>query len=367
MTSRRVCIPRSSAEKVRTTLLGVLSLGTLALSACSVADLAPRDVSSSVPSATPTLSASPSLGTSPSASAIASEFTFPQSSCGDQAVSPSESWYPVYIDKSDIAQIRNRYCKDAVSVIRDKTGVPSVQVASFTTYGKAQRFALAVGGEVEPVGISRTSLDARITSQDSQSPDSSTRADVESTDKAVLTSSQPQAPINVRERATTSAGIAHIGYGGDRLSILDKMQGEDGNTWYSVRLESGERGWVRSDFVSQDANASSSGIQSSSAQDPATSGNLDRSLTASASPSASAESSTSGSARSAVLTASEPDALINVRTGASTSAEVQSTGYAGDRIQVVDKKRGEDGETWYSVRFESGTTGWVRSDFVSSN
>ena len=373
MTYCRLPIPRSSAQQVKVVLMGFLSLG--ALSACSVADLSPRDISSSVPSVSPSLSISP--GTSPGTSPIASsEFTFPQSSCGDQAASPSESWYPVYIDKSDIAQIRSRYCKDAVSVVRDKTGVPSVQVASFTTYGKAQRFALAVGGEVEPVGISRTSLDAQRTSQNA-SPDSrSTRVAGESvgdsTGKAVLTSSQPQAPINVRERASTSAGVAHVGYGGDRLSIIDKIKGEDGNTWYSVRLESGERGWVRSDFVSQDAgtqgSASSASVQST--QDPATStasGNRDRSLTASASPSGSTDATSSGTARPAVLTASEPDALINVRTSASTSADVQSTGYAGDRIQVVDKKRGEDGQTWYNVRFDSGTTGWVRSDFVSSN
>jgi uncharacterized protein YgiM (DUF1202 family) len=370
MTSQGVRVLRSSPEKVRATLtlLGVLSIS--ALPACSVADLVPRDVSSSIPSTSPSLSASP-IASPNSPSALSSEFTFPQSSCGDQAASPSESWYPVYVDNSDLSQIRSKYCKDAVSVVRDKTGVPSVQVASFTTYGKAQRFATAVGGEVESVGISRASLDAersaqRDTQAATQKPDdrtSSSSADAsDSTGKtAVLASSQPQASINVRERASTSAAIAHVGYGGDRLSIIDQLQGDDGYTWYSVQLESGEKGWVRSDFVSQDSSG-----QDSVASDSAASSSRDRSLTASAASTDSASGST-GVARPAVLTASEPNASINVRTSASTSAEVQSTGYAGDRIEVVDKKQGEDGHTWYSVRFESGTTGWVRSDFVSSN
>jgi uncharacterized protein YgiM (DUF1202 family) len=353
--------------------LGLLSLGVLSLSACSVADLSPYDAGSSSPSASPSVAAAANTTASPqSPLAVSSEFSFPQTSCGDQADSPSESWYPVYIDNSDLAQIRIKYCGDAVSTIRNKTGVPSVQVASFTTYGKAQRFATVVGGEVEPVGISRTSLEAQTGSTQTagQKPDDRLSSSSTSSGQAVLTSSQPQAPINVRERASTSAAIAHVGYGGDRLSITEKIQGDDGYTWYSVRLESGEKGWVRSDFVSQEtASASDSSSLSSSASSDRVTSPSDTASAADASVinPASTDSSTASSMRSAVLTASEPNSLINVRASASTSAEVQTTGYAGDRIQVVDRKQGEDGLTWYSVRFESGTTGWVRSDFVSSN
>ncbi|MBI4783360.1 MAG: SH3 domain-containing protein [Oscillatoriophycideae cyanobacterium NC_groundwater_1537_Pr4_S-0.65um_50_18] len=345
----------------------------MSLFACSVADLSPYDAGSSSPNPSPSVTAAASTSASPqSPLAVSSEFSFPKTSCGDQADSPSESWYPVYIDNSDLAQIRSKYCGDAVSTIRNKTGVPSVQVASFTTYGKAQRFATAVGGEVEPVGISRTSLEAQTGSAQTagQKPDDRlSSSSSTSSGQAVLTSSQPQAPINVRERASTSAAIAHIGYGGDRLSITDKIQGDDGYTWYSVRLESGERGWVRSDFVSQEtASASdSSTLGSSVSSDRLTSQSNASAADSSVINPAGTDSSSTDSMRSAVLTASEPNSLINVRTSASTSAEVQTTGYAGDRIQVVDRKQGEDGLTWYSVRFESGTTGWVRSDFVSSN
>ncbi|NJR65872.1 MAG: SH3 domain-containing protein [Leptolyngbyaceae cyanobacterium CRU_2_3] len=348
------------------------ALSVVSLSACSVADLTPKDMGSIAVSPSASATISPAAA-SPS---ISSEFSFPQISCGDQATSPSETWYPVYIDKGDIAQIRSKYCKDAVRVIRDKTGIPSVQVASFTSAGKAQRFAAAVGGQVEPVGISRASLDAQV--MDAQatgeratgsalSTTSSTSAfnAMASGESGVLVSRDSQAPINIRDRATTTAPIVQVGYGGDRIQIVNTTQAEDGYTWYSVQLESGEKGWVRGDFV----NLNSANPDTSAASD-----SRDRSLSASAIPSTSnpstSSSSTSSSSasinRSGVLTASEPGSLINVRSSASTSAEVQSTGYVGDRIQVTDKMQGDDGYTWYSVRLESGGTGWVRSDFVSS-
>ena len=63
--------------------------------------------------------------------------------------------------------------------------------------------------------------------------------------------------------------------------------------------------------------------------------------------------------------ASEPGSPINVRDRASTSGEVRTVGYSGDRIQIADKTQDDDGTVWYSVRFDSGATGWVRSDFVN--
>jgi uncharacterized protein YgiM (DUF1202 family) len=356
-----------------------VALGT-ALSSCSVGEL--DSGSGSSPAA---VSASPTAIASAIPSAT-SEFQFPQSSCGDQSTTPSETWYPVYIDNGDIAQIRSRYCKDAVSVLRNQTGTPSVQVASFTSFGKAQRFAQAVGGVVEPVGISRASLDAQTGSGPAEEPSSSTLG----SRSAVLVSSEPSSSINIRERASTESGIAHVGYGGDRLQITGKVAGDDGYTWYSVRLDSGATGWVRGDFIQQNAadSASTTGVSSaesstaeSSTSPSSTLDSTDRrdasalddtidNPAGSGTPNndtMSSGTSSSGSVnRSALLTASEPDSPINVRTSASTTSDVQTTGYAGDRIQIAERMEGEDGYTWYKVRLESGNTGWVRSDFVSS-
>lgn len=78
---------------------------------------------------------------------IHTEFEFPRSSCGDPSESGDE-WYPVFIDNADLGKIKTQYCADAISSTREETGKPTVQLASFTAFQEAQKFADAVGGEV---------------------------------------------------------------------------------------------------------------------------------------------------------------------------------------------------------------------------
>jgi len=74
----------------------------------------------------------------------------------------------------------------------------------------------------------------------------------------------------------------------------------------------------------------------------------------------------SASPQQATLTAKDSGSQINVRERASTNSEVRSYGQAGDAVQVMSKTQGDDGQTWYQVKFtKSGTMGWVRGDFVS--
>jgi len=54
----------------------------------------------------------------------------------------------VFIDEGNLQEIQTNYCADAIAIKREKTGVDSVQVASFTNKAKAEKFAQFVGGEV---------------------------------------------------------------------------------------------------------------------------------------------------------------------------------------------------------------------------
>ncbi len=81
-------------------------------------------------------------------SLASNKFNFPKDSCGDKPSKSNETWYPVFVDEGNLNEIRSRYCRDAGSTVREKTGKPTVQVASFTGYQKALEFAKAVGGEV---------------------------------------------------------------------------------------------------------------------------------------------------------------------------------------------------------------------------
>lgn len=70
-------------------------------------------------------------------------------------------------------------------------------------------------------------------------------------------------------------------------------------------------------------------------------------------------------ARPAVLTATQQNSQINVRQRPSVNAYAPHYGIVGDAVDIISQTSGDDGMTWYQVRFErSGVEGWVRSDHV---
>ncbi len=67
----------------------------------------------------------------------------------------------------------------------------------------------------------------------------------------------------------------------------------------------------------------------------------------------------------ATLTSRDSNTPINIRDGASTNTYARHIGYAGDRVEILDRLVGNDGYMWYQVRFlVSNATGWVRGDYV---
>ena len=74
---------------------------------------------------------------------------------------------------------------------------------------------------------------------------------------------------------------------------------------------------------------------------------------------------TSQSAPAAVATSREVaigEAWVNVRTGPGTSHSVITTLQRGSTGTVLAERNG-----WSQVRFDNGTTGWVRSDLLSGS
>jgi|GEM_PF-2780390 len=303
---------------------------------------------------------------SPSASASPEQFNFPQASCSDRETTPTSTWYPVVIKGGNLDEIRAKYCQDAIGTIQAITGEPTVQVASFTSYEKAQRFAEQVGGTVDAQQVAQATDSPTPGINPSSSPAASPSPQpspaIQATGSGTLNTSDGS-PINIRTSASTDAPVQEAGESGESVQILSSSSGNDGYTWYNVQTASGISGWVRGDLIS--ANSISSDTAGSTAQ-PSPTASASGGLAATPTPGASPESTPSAARQSSVLTASDPDASINVRTSASTDAPVQTTAYAGDPIRIVDRTQGSDGYTWYSVQFESGATGWVRGDFVQN-
>jgi uncharacterized protein YgiM (DUF1202 family) len=75
---------------------------------------------------------------------------------------------------------------------------------------------------------------------------------------------------------------------------------------------------------------------------------------------------TTGTPRSAVLDTKDAGSRVNVRSKPSTDASAAHYGVDGDRVKVLNEAPGNDGYTWYYIKFEeSGAEGWVRGDLIN--
>ncbi len=56
---------------------------------------------------------------------------------------------------------------------------------------------------------------------------------------------------------------------------------------------------------------------------------------------------------------------VNLREAATTDSTAQMQLMSGDRVEVLDGMRGQDGYIWYSVQMPDSMTGWVREGLIS--
>ena len=159
-------------------------------------------------------------------------------------------------------------------------------------------------------------------------------------------------PIPVFNDPSFSAQSAQSGASGDRVTILQQSQGDDGGTWYRVRFSSGAEGWVSGAY------ADSSGYASAPAGAPA--------AAPPAAPAPSPPTSLPPAQASSAQIAGGTGAQVDVYAAPSSDANSPHYGLGGDRIEILDSTQGEDGRTWYEVQFDSGASGWVSGDSVQT-
>lgn len=171
-----------------------------------------------------------------------------------------------------------------------------------------------------------------------QNPGGSSSA---STDVSGTRYVRPDNGVSVRTYASSNADIRSTLGKGTSVSLITSKKGDDGQTWYKVSYTvDGYQmsGYIRGDLLTEQNPNSDSG------------------------------SSSSGSSTGSATTVTIRPAVVNIRTYASTSADIRSKLSAGTTATIVSEKTGNDGKKWYKISYQLyGTTmeGYIRSDLVT--
>jgi cell wall-associated NlpC family hydrolase len=164
--------------------------------------------------------------------------------------------------------------------------------------------------------------------------------------------------VNVRSAASSNANLITKVSGGE-VAILAK-QGE----WFKLRFRYGSEGWVRQDFVEVYGDkfakkAPSKPEPKVAKAEPKREVDEDEdSDPASAPVEVKAPVTTVDRTSTEQVFATLIGDSINVRRGPSTSNSV-ITKVKGGKAEIIDKWG-----DWYKLKFQHGTTGWVRNDFL---
>lgn len=154
--------------------------------------------------------------------------------------------------------------------------------------------------------------------------------------------------VKVRSSASTTASQVSSLTNGDKVDIVDEATDASGYTWYKIRVNKSEFGYVRSDLVTKAGGNSSSTTTSNTTQSNAAAASLP------------ATTATATEERTANIT----EDSVNVREGAGTAYNSVGKVKKGDTVTVTGEATGTDNKTWYQVTFGNGKQGYIRSDLL---
>ncbi len=187
--------------------------------------------------------------------------------------------------------------------------------------------------------------------------ESSPQTETAASGEQVTLGSSSGKPIPIYDSPSFAAQSSQSGSSGDRVTVLQQAQGNDGSTWYLARFSSGAEGWIAQAY----ADPSSYAPDSKPAPAPSTTVPAPE-----ASPQAAPSSPPSSPKASSAQIAGGSGTQVNVYAAPSSDSNSPHYGLGGDRITILDSTQGKDGRTWYQVRFASGASGWVRGDSVQT-
>ncbi|WP_299414779.1 SH3 domain-containing protein [Acaryochloris sp. IP29b_bin.148] len=165
---------------------------------------------------------------------------------------------------------------------------------------------------------------------------------------AVVTASEPDIAINVREQPSTASKAVLAVKPGEQAEVLQQQIGEDTYTWYKLKFTARKaEGWMRGDFVQVKSNSSTPSNQSN---------NQSNQTSPSPAPSSQNPGSITAPLGVTIVLQSTP--------GKQTDTAYQAT--SGQKVEIKQMAKGEDGLAWYAVHLADRpeAKGWVRGDQV---
>lgn len=69
-------------------------------------------------------------------------------------------------------------------------------------------------------------------------------------------------------------------------------------------------------------------------------------------------------ARPAYVVNVQPGNIVNVRSQPTTHSEALTYATLGQKLEIMDGQRGQQGYIWYMVRINPDDRGWIREDFL---
>lgn len=129
-------------------------------------------------------------------------------------------------------------------------------------------------------------------------------------------------PVNLRAAAGTSNAMVTVLQTGDTMNVTGGPSSADGYRWYAVTTESGNSGWIASDFIAK-----------------------------------------LGLANGDVVTVATDS--LNVRDTAGLNSTVLSTLHQGTTAVITDGPTTVDNRDWYKIDVSGVTSGWVAAEYLA--
>lgn len=166
----------------------------------------------------------------------------------------------------------------------------------------------------------------------------------------------------IRESADKSSKTVASVKKGDKLDVLAQTTDKDGYTWYKVRIDSEENGYIRADLVTVDGSVATEKASASTSSSSSDSGSTQKT-----SESTSSETVVAVTVSPTDVASVKTTTQAKIRKGAGTNFDTAGSVMQGITMSVSGIATGSDGKNWYQISYTDNNNtinGFIREDLV---